>query len=298
MNILVFGSLNIDYVYQVTHFVRPGETLSSLSYKVFAGGKGANQAAALARAGANVHMAGKIGRDGAWLLEKLRGLGVKTGGVMTGESPTGHAIIQVNEKGENAIVLFPGCNQMIGEKEIDGALGRFGENDVVLLQNEINHVPLIIRKARARKMKVCLNPAPFDRKILEYPLALVDSLILNETEGAGITGKVRDEDILATLPSLLPGCECILTLGAKGSRYVFRDQRISMPASQTRVKDTTAAGDTFIGYYLAGLAEGLAVRDRLALASKAAAVVVSRAGAMDSIPARNEVFVLNQEVKA
>ena len=149
MAVLNFGSLNIDHVYHVDHVARPGETLASRSYRVFAGGKGANQSAALALAGAPVAHAGRVGRDGRWLVEGLSDLGVDVDHVVVDDDePTGHAVIQVEEQsGENAIVLFPGCNRRISPDQIRTCLNSFGSGDILLLQNETNDV---FRRSLAR----------------------------------------------------------------------------------------------------------------------------------------------------
>ena len=137
MNILNFGSLNIDLVYQVEHIARPGETIASSAHQVFAGGKGANQSAALARAGASVFHAGQVGPDGQWVVDKLAGLGVDVQHIRVGDAPTGQAIIQVDRQGQNSIVLFAGANAQIDREAIDATLGHFGRGDLLLLQNEI-----------------------------------------------------------------------------------------------------------------------------------------------------------------
>ena len=180
MKILNFGSLNIDHVYSVPHIVRPGETLSGGDVRQFAGGKGANQSVALAKAGAEVWHAGKIGEEGKWLLEKLRSYGVRTGLVKTYDGPTGHAIIQVTPEAQNSIILYGGGNRKITEDEIEDTFSNFSKGDYLVLQNEINLMPLIINKAHDLGMKICLNPAPYDDSIRNWPLDLVDILIVNE----------------------------------------------------------------------------------------------------------------------
>lgn len=285
MRILNFGSLNIDYVYRVTHVARPGETLAARSRQVFAGGKGANQSVALARAGAEVFHAGLVGGDGRWLIDRLESFGADASLVrVSRDGQSGSAFIQVADDGENAIVLHPGTNREITREQIDDALGRFGEGDTLLLQNEINEVAYLITEAKRRDMKVVLNPAPMSPDVLECPLREVDLLIVNETEGRALTGKRTEDDVMAELPAW----ENVLTLGSHGVRY-SGNERVFLPAEQVPAVDTTAAGDTFIGYFLAGRGEGMSVRESLQLASRAAAICCTRAGAIDSIPARGEV---------
>lgn len=289
MRVLNFGSLNIDHVYQVDHVVRPGETIPSRNYRIFAGGKGANQSAALARAGAAVFHAGLVGPEGAWLVEKLAGLGVDMEFTLTGDTPTGHALIQVDTAGRNAIVLFPGANQELTTSQIDAALASFGAGDLLVLQNETNLVPYLIEGARARGLRVCLNPAPFTPELDTYPLGLVDILVLNEIEGRGLSGVEDTEGMLAGLADRLPGCQVVLTLGAQGVAFRAPGEAFTVPAHPAEVVDTTAAGDTFLGFYLANLAAGSTARAAVEVAVRAAALCVSRPGAMDSIPRADEV---------
>lgn len=289
MRVLNFGSLNIDHVYQVDHVVRPGETIPSGGYQIFAGGKGANQSAALARAGAAVFHAGRVGPEGAWLVEKLAGLGVAMEFTLAGDTPTGHALIQVDTAGRNAIVLFPGANQELTPSQVDTALASFGAGDLLVLQNETNLVPYLIEGAKARGLRVCLNPAPFTPQVNTYPLGLVDILVLNEIEGNGLSGAEDTEGILAGLAGRLPSCQVVLTLGAQGVAFRAPGESFTVPAHPAEVVDTTAAGDTFLGYYLARLAAGSGPRVAVEVAVRAAALCVSRPGAMDSIPRADEV---------
>lgn len=289
MRILNYGSLNIDHVYRIDHVVRPGETLSTQSLSLFPGGKGANQSCALGRAGVPVFHAGKIGEDGKWLLEGLAKSGVDTQYVTISEGPTGHAIIQVDKEGENAIFLFGGGNQAISRDEIDRVLSEFGPGDMLLLQNEINDIPYIMEKAHKLGMKICFNPAPFTPEVPSYPLELTDLLVVNETEGRELSGKEDEDDILTALLQKYKNTAVALTLGAKGVRYKSSEIDKKVEGVKAKVVDTTAAGDTFIGYFLAGLVEGTNIEESLHLACKAAAVTVSRPGAGDAIPYRNEL---------
>ena len=285
MNILNFGSLNIDLVYQVEHIARPGETIASSSHQVFAGGKGANQSAALARAGAHVFHAGQVGPDGQWLVDKLAGLGVDVQHIRVGGVPTGHAIIQVDRRGQNSIVLFAGANTQISRGAINAVLSRFDRGDILLLQNEINDVSYIIAAASERGLTICLNPAPFGPQVRAYPLEWVDVLIVNETEATGLAGA----STLAALAALCPHAQIALTLGAAGVQYRSPTEEFHLPAPHVEAIDTTGAGDTFIGYFLQGLTADMTARDAMARAVQAAALCVTRPGAMDSIPAADEI---------
>ena len=285
MKILNFGSLNIDLVYQVEHIARPGETIASSSHQVFAGGKGANQSAALARAGASVFHAGQVGPDGQWLVDKLARLDVDVQHIRVGDTPTGHAIIQVDRQGQNSIVLFAGANAQIDQSAIDATLSHFGAGDILLLQNEINDIPYIMAAAAKRELRICLNPAPFGPEVRAYPLELIDLLIVNETEATGLAGA----STLAALATLCPRSQIALTLGAAGAQYRSPTEEFRLPAPQVEAVDTTGAGDTFIGYFLQGLTADMTARDAMARAVQAAALCVTRPGAMDSIPAANEL---------
>ncbi len=280
-----FGSLNIDRVFRVPHVVTPKETLASRSFQILAGGKGANQSVALARAGAAVTHCGKIGPDGIWLLNKLAIEGVDTRFVVQGETPTGQAFIQVDDAGENAIVLMAGANHEITRGEIDTVLSECSPNTFVLTQNETSNVAYLIERAAALGLNVVFNPAPFTSDILTYPLQHVSLLVVNEKEGHGITGEATPEAILAKLRTQLPKTELILTLGADGVLYDGKEGQWHVPAFKAgNVVDTTAAGDTFIGYYLASRLDGGNVLASLQKATHAAAICIGRVGAMDSIP--------------
>ena len=288
--IVCLGSLNLDHVYRVDHFVRPGETLSSAGYSVGCGGKGLNQSIALARAGAPVMHAGKIGRDGGMLRDTLEKAGVDVSLVAEGETPTGHAVIQVDAKGENAILLYGGANREISETEIDSALDA-AEGGILLLQNEINSIDQVFRRAHDRGIPVAFNFAPFDPEdAARLPLELLSYLIVNEIEGAGVAGVENPEAILATLKSNYPHCRVILTLGKAGSAFLGDDgTMVTIPPFPAEVVDTTSAGDTFIGYLFAGLLEGMALKEAMELATRASAITVSRPGAAESIPFRREL---------
>ncbi|MBB6481600.1 PfkB family carbohydrate kinase [Spirochaeta isovalerica] len=285
MKILNFGSLNIDLVFRVDHIILPGETLSGGDVEYFAGGKGANQSVALSKAGAEVFHGGKIGEDGRWLLDKLNSYGVNTDFVKVYDGPSGQAIIQLTPRGENSIILSAGGNRKIEEKDIEQTLSSFSEGDYLVLQNEINGTEGIIRRAREKGMRICINPAPFDSSILSWPLDLVDILIVNEHEGAGLAGASGAfEEILDKLTRLFPGKDIVMTAGVEGAYYGCDDERIHVPAVKADAVDTTAAGDTFLGYYLAARIDGTDVRKAMEMAAEASAVTVSRPGAMDSIP--------------
>lgn len=282
--IVNFGSLNIDHVYQVPHIVSPGETLAASSYNRHAGGKGLNQSIALARAGARVFHAGKVGREGEFLRRLLEDNHVDVQLVQPVDSPSGHAIIQVAESGENSIVLFAGANSLVAERDIDAALSRFESSDWLLTQNETSGTGYLLQRAAARGMKIFFNPAPMSDAVLDLPLEVVSAFILNEIEGAQLTGKSGAADILESLRARFPNAAVVLTLGAQGVLYADSQAQLARIAEPVSPVDTTAAGDTFTGFYVAALASGRDVRGALDVASRAAALCVTRRGAAVSIP--------------
>ncbi|MDD6074780.1 MAG: ribokinase [Clostridium sp.] len=293
MKILNFGSLNIDYTYSVEHFVRAGETLSSASLAVFSGGKGLNQSIALRKAGAEVWHAGAVGKeDGEFLIEQLSEAGVHTELIAHTEGKTGHAIIQKDPAGQNCILLYGGANQEISKEMVDRVMDRFGEGDFLILQNEISEIGYIMEQAHARGMRIVLNPSPMNEKILTYPLDYVDYFLLNEIEASDLCGmeSTKNADVLmAALTQRFPEAKIVLTLGGDGSIYRDGETQIHQGIYRVPVVDTTAAGDTFTGYFIGGLQRGESAEEALDHAARAAAIAVSRPGAAPSIPSREEV---------
>lgn len=284
MKVLNFGSLNIDYVYKVKNFVTAGETVKSENLVIKVGGKGLNQSVAMARAGLQVFHAGLIGEDGRFLADFLKKDGVNTENIRISEIPTGHAIIQVDEKGENCILLFGGANQSISENFADEVLSNFSEGDYLVLQNETNIVPYLMDKAYEKGMKIIFNPSPITENMMSFPLEKVSLFILNEIEGEALTGESDEDKIIDMLLEKYPVSDFILTLGDNGAVYFNKNQRISVDAEKVEVVDTTAAGDTFTGYFIASTVQGKSVEEALSVATKAAAKAVTVSGAAESIP--------------
>jgi len=289
MRVLNYGSLNLDYVFSVEHIVLPGETISSSQRELFPGGKGLNQSIALARAGAEVYHAGAIGPDGALLRETLCAAGVKTDYLHAIDTASGNAIIQVDQNGQNSIVLYAGANHKQTEAAIDSTLSRFGADDILLLQNETNLVGTLIDKGHAKGMTIALNPSPFNDVLLACDLRKVDIFLLNEVEGMHLTGETDEKKILHSLGERFPNSRIILTMGEKGVQYRDAQCKYAQAAFPVKVVDTTAAGDTFTGYFLASLARNLPVADALRIASRASSITVGREGASVSIPLWAEV---------
>lgn len=296
MRALCFGSLNIDYVYQVPHFVAGGETLAAGSLSRFSGGKGLNQSVALARAGLEVRHAGAVGRDGLFLLEELRAAGVDTGHVEVLEDvPTGHAVIQRTPSGENCILLYGGANRRITPAQIDRVLADCGPGDALILQNEISRLPYLAERAREQGMTVALNPSPMEEALLPL-LPLADYLLLNEVEAAQLLAGLgrpvpeAEEPLAAALAEALPSTAVLLTLGSRGSLFTQGARLLRQAAVSVRAVDTTAAGDTYTGFFLAGVLGGREAEWAMRYAATAAAIAVTRPGAAPSIPFREEVL--------
>lgn len=287
MKILNFGSLNIDYTYRVENFVKGGETISASVMQKNIGGKGLNQSIALARAGAEVYHAGSVGPDGDFLLKYLQENGVNTDHILLGETATGHAIIQLDEKGQNCIIIYGGANTQITKEHIDDVLKCFEAGDVLLLQNEINNGRYIIEKAKDKGMIVVVNPSPVTN--LDMPLELVDYFLLNEHEAAALFHQENIDEVVKVMKNTYPQAKFVLTLGGDGVIYIDKDIVIKKDAVKTQVVDTTAAGDTFTGFFMATLFGGGDVDAALTIATKAASVAISRPGAAESIPYKREI---------
>lgn len=289
MKILNYGSLNIDHVYQMPAFVSAGETLSATDCKLHTGGKGLNQSVALARAGARVFHGGKIGADGADLKKFLEEAGVDCRYLrIDPDIPTGHAIIQVVPSGENCILIYGGTNTAITTAEIDETLRSFRKGDMLLLQNEISNVNYLIRKAHKKGMTVVLNPSPITAELLSFDgLGLLDWMIVNQGEAkalAGIDSGTPDE-VIDALQAKYPNASIVMTLGKHGSMCLSKGERCKVGTYDYGKRvDTTGAGDTYTGYFLAGLAEGLPLKECMEQASKASGLSITVAGAANSIP--------------
>ena len=292
MKVLNFGSLNIDYVYDVDNFVKKGETISSKTLNVFCGGKGLNQSVALVRAGAEVYHAGIIGEDGKFLLDLLKEAGVNIDNVVIRDDiRTGNAIIQRDKSGDNCIILFSGANRSITKDYVDRVLSGFEKGDYIVLQNEISELPYIVENAHKIGMKIVLNPSPMDEKIKELNLDYVDYFLLNETEALKLSGmdEFDSKKCMKKLISRFENAGILITLGDKGSIYSDGKINVEQSVVKTEVVDTTAAGDTFTGYFVSGILAGKEMKTVIKEATVASSITVSRIGAAPSIPDMREV---------
>ena len=286
------GSINLDHYYRVPHLVHPGETLASQSYQVGLGGKGANQSLAMALAGGRVCHWGRLGRQDGWARDRLARAGVDVTHVDLVDEPSGHAIIQVDVQGENAIIIHPGANHGFTRRHLDALCRMIQPGDWLLAQNECNALSDLLEHARTHGVNVAFNPAPMSDTVLELPLDACQLLFVNRGEAAWLAGLPEASEGLVLLEALqqqLPHTSVILTLGCEGAWYQSGEERHFQPAVAVKPVDTTGAGDTFIGYFMAALQEGREIPDCLTLAAHAAALGVQRPGAADSIPSRDEV---------
>ncbi len=284
MKVVNFGSLNIDHVYRVEHFLKPGETLCALNYAKNAGGKGLNQSIAFSRAGAEVYHAGLIGEDGLFLKELLQSENVNVELVSVSDAPTGHAIIQVDTTGQNCILVESGTNGMITDEHIDRVFSSFKQGDYAVFQNELNCLDKLLAAAKNAGLKTVLNPSPINDTLLKADLSGVDYFIVNEHEGAALTGKTEPSEMLDEFLHRYPGAGIVLTLGTAGAYYADASCRYFEPAVKVKAVDTTAAGDTFTGYFFASLLQRKSPDECLKLATTASSVTVTRPGAAASIP--------------
>ena len=289
MKVLNIGSMNLDMVYQMDHIVQPGETEASFGMNIFLGGKGINQSMAAAKAGAEVYHGGMIGEDGQPFLDACKEYGVDSRYIRKVEGKSGHAIIQIDKNAQNSILLFGGANQMLTAEYVDSVLADFAAGDILLLQNEVNMLPYIVDKAYEKGMQIALNPSPYNAKLSEVDMTKISLFLLNEVEGGQITGLTEPDAIIEKMLQLFPHARIVLTLGKDGAVYADAEQKVFQPIFPVKAVDTTAAGDTFTGYFLAGLCEGLPIPEVLKRSAKASSIAVTRPGAVPSIPWREEV---------
>lgn len=287
--IINFGSINIDHVYRVPHLVKPGETLSSLDLVTGLGGKGANQSVAIARAGVSVAHVGRVFKGDRWAVALLASTGVDTDNIALIEGASGHAIIQVDDQGENAIVLHGGANQSFSIADIESALNHNQQARYLLMQNETNLLAETFELAQAKGIKIVLNPAPMTDNIKDLPLAKLDTLIVNQGEAEALCGAADIDQMTQQMAALAPQTRVVVTLGGDGAMLLANGEVTHINSPSVDVVDTTGAGDTFVGYFLAGVAEGMNDHDALQRACLAGSIAVTRQGAITAIPDRSEV---------
>ena len=280
--ILNFGSINLDLVYRVPHLPAPGETLAGTSFAKFLGGKGVNQSIAAARAGATVRHVGCLGPDGDWLRDQIAGFGLALDDISTVDAPTGHAVIYVDDNAENQIVLFGGSNQGFEKARIDAVLGSAAPGDWILLQNETNLVGYIAETAHRRGLNVAYSAAPFDADAVEEVLGAVTLLALNAGEAAALGAKT------GKAPQNLGVDHVLITKGADGAELHSDGRVMHQDSFPVEAIDTTGAGDTFLGAFMAHFLKGDAAH-ALRFAAAASAIQVTREGAAAAIPTADEI---------
>lgn len=290
--IVVVGSANTDLVVAVPSIPAPGETVLGGDLQLIPGGKGANQAVAAARLGAEVRFVGRVGSDdfGKQTLTNLQQEGIDTRFVLVSDdAPSGVALIAVSAQGENSIVVAPGANMRLTAADILRAADAFADADAVIAQLEIpiEAVEAAAQLAKQHGARFLLNPAPA-RELPDSLYAHTDYLIPNETEGRQLTGAADAEAIIATLQAR--GCRTvILTLGGQGVAYYSDGELQIAPAYPVQAVDTTAAGDAFVGGFAVALCEGSTLEQAIDFGQRAASITVSRWGAQSALPRRQEL---------
>ena len=285
MTVYCFGSINIDHVYRLSHLPAPGETLAAQDHATGLGGKGANQSVAAARAGARAVHLGAVGRDGGPILERLGALGVDCTHVShLDHAVTGHAVIMVDDQGENSIVIHPGANRAQDLTAVRAALAGAELGDILLLQNETDLQPEIAQIAMGRGLEVIYSAAPFEVEATRAILPFCNMLLLNAVEAAQLAQALNMplED--------LPVETVVVTRGSAGAEWIARGAPpIEVPAFPVTAVDTTGAGDCFAGTLAAALDVGAAPADAMRRAAAAAALQVTRPGTADAMPGADEV---------
>jgi ribokinase len=293
MRILNIGSMNIDYVYKVEHIVSEGETQNVLLVETNVGGKGLNQSVAAARAGGTVFHAGMIGKEGKILIDFLKKSEVDISLVSLCDKDQGHAVIQVDKQGRNSILVYGGSNKMVTKEYIDKVLDEFSSEDILMVNNEVSEAEYMLKKAYEKKMKTVFNASPIDNILFNMDLNNVTYLVVNESEGEALSGEKEPKMMLESILHKYHDIRIILTLGPDGSMYRDKEKTINQGSYKVEAKDTTAAGDTYMGYLVAGLANGLQIEDCMKTASMAAAIAVTKHGAAETIP---YITLVNKEL--
>jgi ribokinase len=292
MTIACLGSCNIDHVLRVPHLVNAGETVASATYQRQTGGKGLNQSVALARSGARVTHLGCIGPDGAMLRECLVAEGIDGRHLQTVDTPTGNAFIQVDDAGENAIVITPGANACATPDRFAAVIADLAADDWLLVQNETPDAGRAIALAAEQGVRIAANPAPMTTAVASWPLDRLDLLIVNRYEAATlacISRQAPGDELLTALTNECAAAMIVLTDGADGAWLRYGTAHVHHPARLVTAVDTVAAGDVFTGFFLGALSQGRSPEQALDLAIAAAGIAVTRPGAARSIPHRHEI---------
>ena len=283
--IINVGSINIDHVYRVGHLPEAGETIAAVSHQKFLGGKGINQSIAISKSGGELIHIGAVGPDGEWVLSEIHNMGVDTRHIRKSGRPTGHAVICVDDAGENQIVIYSGANHDIDLGPVQQVFrDHGGPENWALIQNETNATTEIAKLAKKNGLNLAYSAAPFEPEKIPELIGLCDLLVVNELEAAEIcslTGKELGN---------LPVAQLVVTMGSKGATYHAKGETIQQEAFPVEPVDTTGAGDTFLGAFLASFSRGEPAAAALGYAAAASAIQVTRPGAAAAIPERDTVL--------
>lgn len=285
-----FGSVNHDFTYSMPQIVHSGETITSTGLSNAWGGKGLNQAVALAATGVPTALWARTGTSNQEVIRFLAQRNVEASYVAADpEEPTGHALVQLDPDGSNCIIIYPGANRTHSKERIGEVLGGYSAGDLLVLQNETNLVAEVVEAAASLGMSVAFNPSPLDGEALSVDLSAVDFLFVNEHEAAALSGAPRPEAALDRLAQRWPRTQIVMTLGAEGSVWRHGAESCAVGAARSQVVDTTGAGDTFAGFFLGSVLRGLPTKRALEKASWAAALAIGQKGAATSIPSGEHV---------
>ena len=289
MKVLCVGSLNNDHVYNVDHIVSKGETILSSKVENYPGGKGLNQAISLSKILDNVYMYGYVGKDNQLLFKQLKDSNIDARYITITDHPTGHAIIQVDSLGDNSIIVSAGANKQFFTARNKEVISKFDKGDFLVIQNEINNIDEIISFGKEQGMKIVLNPSPFNSSITKKMISKVDYLVLNKKEAIHLSSIEKPLDCITSLLRDFTDINIVLTLGEKGAYFANKKTLIFQESFKVPVKDTTCAGDTFLGYFIGSIINGKTQKNAMLNATKASSICVQQSGASSSIPSFSEV---------
>jgi ribokinase len=284
MAIYNLGSINVDYFYTLPHLVRPSETIAAIDFNQGLGGKGANQSVAIAKAGGTVKHIGAMNPSDKRYFDQLQDLQVDVSHLTMTTTATGHGIVMVDEQSaENQIVVYPGANFALTENMVDAGLEEATSSDWALCQNETSQTAYFMKQAKAKGMKLCYSAAPFDAEKTLVMLPLINMLVVNEIEAMDLERELNR-----------PIKECgvdhvLVTLGSRGVRYIGSEGEFTLPSPSVEAVDTTGAGDTFLGLFLARYDLTGDLKASLHFAVTGASIQVTRQGTADAIPTLEEI---------
>ena len=288
----VVASIMIDRVLGLAALPQPGQTVVARSLRTFPGGKGANQAVAAARCGAQVRACGRTGADGRFVVDAMQAAGVDVSAVRTDDAVAGSAVVLVAEGGENAIVIAPESNRRIGPGDIERFLDGAAPGDLLLVQNECSALEHALAAARARGLHAWLNAAPADPALRGLDLSGLAGLFVNESEAQALTGLADPAAALDALSMRMPDATVVVTLGPAGARMSHRGAMHVHAGYRVRAVDTVGCGDAFVGAFLAATLAGRPSAEALAWGNAAGALAATREGAIPSLPALDAVRAL------